>query len=303
MPRTFSSPHVVCRPAIVRDHADVTEFCKYIWDGDDYVPDVWMDWYNDPHGILAVAEYKGHAIGCSKVSLLARGQWWLEGFRVDPRHQGKKVGSHLHNYVVGWWLEHGDGILRLMTDAGNFAVHHVCEKTGFVKTNEVRGYTALPLAEPVEHFTPMTDSREAAAFALASESIQTTDGLIDFGWRLCKPDEHAIAKFSSETADYFHKFHWWKKKQGLVSFWENSDGETRIFHVGVVACGLDDMPAMLTDVRRLAAQEKFDTVFQIPFDVEPIISRLVEAGFEKRWKRSSAFVFERTHPGNNEPSS
>ena len=77
------------------DKADVLEFCKGIWDGEDYIDQVWDPWFRDPNGILAVAEYKGHAIGCSKVSRIAQGQWWLEGFRVDPQCQGMKVGSHL----------------------------------------------------------------------------------------------------------------------------------------------------------------------------------------------------------------
>jgi len=297
MNQTFSSPRVVCRPALARDHADVTEFCKGIWDGDDYVPEVWMEWFNDPDGLLAVAEYKGHAIGCSKISLLSKGQWWLEGFRVDPQHQGLKVGSHIHNYVVDWWLEHGDGTLRLMTDAGNLAVHHVSTRTGFIKTHEVCAYRATPIAEPTDNFSPVTDTPEAATFALESESIKTTDGLIDFGWRICKPDEQAIENHSNGKADFVHTFHWWKNKQGMFGARENIEEDRRTLIISVVACTLKDMPALLRDVRRLAAQEKFDSVFQIAFDLPQIISQLEAADFEKRWKRSNAFVFEREHPG------
>jgi GNAT superfamily N-acetyltransferase len=296
MTQTFSTPQVVCRPAIARDHVDVTEFCKGIWEGGDYVPDVWTHWYNDPNGILVTAEYKGHAIGCAKLSLIAKGQWWLEGFRVDPNKQGLKVGSKIHNYVVDWWLEHSDGAIRLMTDAGNLAVHHLCNRTGFIKTNEVCGYRATPIAEPTDNFSPITDAREAATFAMASESIKTTNGLIDFGWRICKPDEHAIENHSDHKADYFHTFYWWKDKQGLFSAWEDEDDEKRTLVIGVVACHLDDMPALLMDVRKLAAQKKFDSIFQIAFDIPQIVSQLEAAAFEKRWKRSNAFVFEREHP-------
>ena len=49
-----------------------------------------------PNGLLAVAEFNGHAIGCSKITLISEGQWWLEGFRVDPKYQGLKVGSRIH---------------------------------------------------------------------------------------------------------------------------------------------------------------------------------------------------------------
>jgi hypothetical protein len=57
------------------------------------------------------------------------------------------------------------------------------------------------------------------------------------------------------------------------------------------------LPALLTDIRRFAAERKFDSVFQIAFDLPQITTSLLEAGFEKRWKKSNAFVFEKHHPG------
>jgi GNAT superfamily N-acetyltransferase len=298
-----SSLQVVCRTALARDHADVTEFCRDIWDGDDYVPEVWDDWLNDPVGLLAVAEYNGHAIGCSKIMLISKGQWWLEGFRVDPKYQGRKVGWRIHNYVTDWWLEHGDGTLRLMTDAGNFAVHHVCLKTGYIKTHEVCGYKAMPIAESTDHFSLALDLREAGKFAHRSESIKSTDGLTDFGWRIAMPDEWVFAACSGDKAERPHTFYWWKDKQGLFSAWANEEEDLRTLVIGVVACNLNDMPALLMDARRLAAHEKFDLIFQIAFDLPQIISRLEAAGFEKKWKRSNAFVFEKKHPSRLESSS
>jgi GNAT superfamily N-acetyltransferase len=294
--KQLSSSQLLCRPAIERDRTDITEFCKGIWDGNDYVPDAWDQWFHDPEGILAVAEHNGHAIGCSKISLLASGQWWLEGFRVDPQFQGMKVGSHLHHYVTNWWLESGDGTLRLMTDARNYPVHHLCDKTGYVKAGEVCGYRAVSLKEPMHNFVQMSEPEDAADFAMVSESIQTTGGLTDLGWRICKPGEESLKNYSNANADYVHTFYWWKDRQGLFSAWEDENDEKRTLVLGVVACSLKDMPALLLDVRRFAAGRKFDDVFQIAFDIPQIISPLLAAGFEKHWKRSNAFVFEKTHP-------
>jgi hypothetical protein len=91
MAQLSSPPQVLCRPAIESDRADVLEFCRNIWDGEDYVPYVWDEWFRDPTGLLAVAEYDGHAIGCSKITQISTGQWWLEGFRVDPKYQGLRI--------------------------------------------------------------------------------------------------------------------------------------------------------------------------------------------------------------------
>ena len=76
---TFSSPVVVCRPALASDRADVFEFTKFIWEGRDYIRYVWDEWFHDPEGLLAVAEYGGQCVGLAKISLSAPGQWWFQG--------------------------------------------------------------------------------------------------------------------------------------------------------------------------------------------------------------------------------
>ena len=282
MTQTFFAPQVVCRPAIARDHADITEFCKGIWDGGDYVPDVWHHWYNDPHGILVTAEYQGHAIGCAKLSLLDTGQWWLEGIRVDPKHQGLKVGSKMHSYLTEWWVEHGDGALRLLTE--NPAMVHLCEKTGYTKIQELRGYRAKPIAEPTDNFSPAIDIVEATAFAITSESVQLTNQLIDFGWRIGTPNKNIFEKYSNAKANFVHAFYWWKDKQGLFSVWEDEEDDKRQLVLGVLACAMNDLSPMLMDIRRFAARKKFDRVFLLAFLNPQILSQLEQAGFSTSWE-------------------
>lgn len=296
MTQSSSSSQVLCRPAIENDYADIAEFCKGIWEGGDYVPDVWHHWLKDPNGVLATAEYEGHAIGCAKLTLISEGQWWLEGFRVDPNHQGLKVGTRLHNYVADWWQEHCDGIARLMTSSESVAVHHLCDKTGFIKTHEVCGYLASPLDEKTDNVSPASDATEMADFSSQTETLKLTDQCTDLGWRVCKLDEQVIDRYSSGKADFFHTFYWWREKQGMFSTWEDDEeGEKRRFGVGVIACDLDDISSLLMDIRRFAAHKKFDEVFHIIFDRPQFVPEMEAAGFEKHWEHD-AFVFEKRHP-------
>ena len=279
---TFSIPQVVCRPAIARDHADIAEFCKGIWEGGDYVPEVWTHWYNDPNGVLVTAEYNGHAIGCAKLSLIDEGQWWLEGVRVDPQRQGLKVGSRMHTYLTEWWAERCDGTVRLLTE--NPAMVHLCEKTGYTKTQELRGYRAKPIDEATTNFSPATDTHEAATFAIASESVKLTDNMIDFGWRIGTPNEHIFEKYSGYKADFVHTFYWWKDKQGLFSAWEDEEEDKRQLVLGVLACAANDLSAMLMDIRRFAARKRFDRVFLLAFLNPQLILQLEQAGFSTSWE-------------------
>jgi len=302
MNQTSLSGQVLCRRAKEGDQADVFAFCKGIWEGDDYVPYVWDDWIQDPSGLLAVAEFDGHAIGCSKITQISQGQWWLEGFRIDPKYQGLKIGAHLHNHVTHWWLENGDGNIRLMTDAGNFAVHHLCHKTGYTKVGEVCGYKATSLDEPSSNFLPVSDAEDAAAFAMLSESVKTTGGLVDLGWRICRPDQQIFESYTNQNPEYPHGFYWWRDHQGLFSAWEEEEDGKRTLFLGLVAATLSDLPELLMDIRKFAAGKKCGGIFQIAFDLPQITSQLLAAGFEKKWKRSNAFIFEKAHPKRHEPA-
>ena len=298
----FSSGQVICRPAIERDLEEIKEFCKTIWDGHDYVPDVIDDWLHDPKGIFAVAEYQGRAIACSKITWLAEGQWWLEGFRVDPNYQGLKVGSRIHHYVDQWWLEHGDGMLRLMTSSKNKSVHHLCEITGFTKLFGVRGYKTEPLDGRADMFTSAAftekDLAPVVAFARSSPSLAITNCVVDFGWRLADPTQNKALTFLFSTLSSFERnFFWWRNEKGLLIVWDDFDPDEDEYTmgIGVLACELEEMSALLTDVRYLAAEQRKTSVFWLAPVHEQVESALQQAGYSSDWD-NTAYVFEKKHP-------
>ena len=302
MNQTFPAGQVICRPALERDREEIREFCKTIWDGHDYVPSVIDDWLQDPQGIFAVAEYEGRAIACSKITLLADGQWWLEGFRVDPNYQGLKVGSLIHRYVDRWWLEQGDGILRLMTSSKNKSVHHLCESTGYTKLFEVRGYKAEPLDGSTDAFTSAASNAQdlppVVAFAQKSPSLGITNHIVDFGWRAVDPTpDGALTFLFADLTDFARNFFWWRKDKGLLIVWDDSDPEERKYTmgIGVIACELEDMSALLMDVRHLANEQGRTSVFWLAPVHEQVAVALKQAGFSSDWD-NTAYIFEKKHP-------
>jgi GNAT superfamily N-acetyltransferase len=302
MNQTFSARQGICRPVIERDLEDIQEFCKTIWDGHDYVPDVIEDWYQDPQGIFAVAEYEGRAIACSKITRLAEGQWWLEGFRVDPKYQGLKVGSQIHRFVDQWWLEHGDGLLRLMTSSKNKSVHHLCESTDFTKLFEVRGYKAEPLTGGADMFTSAASSDQdlpsVIEFARRSPSLAITNCVVDFGWRCVNPtDQGALSYLFADFSSIERNFFWWGKDKGLLIVWDDFDSDQKesTMGIGVLACELEDLAALLTDVPYLAAEQGKTSVFWLAPVHEQVQAALKQAGFSSDWNHT-AYVFEKRHP-------
>ncbi len=287
---TLSGPHVVCRPALPSDTEDVLDFTKSIWEGHDYIQYVWRDWLADPQGLLAAAIYGPHAVGIAKVTLLSPGQWWLEGFRVDPNHQGLKIGSHLHEYLDRWWLEHGDGTIRLMTSSSRVQVHHLAARTGYEKVGEVWAYRA-PAASQAEHaFTAVTTDEIPAAASFASQEIRWSHKLMDLGWRFAAPDQAALALLAEEG-----RLYWWREREGLAGFWEDEEADVRGLGISFAACGAASLSLLLADVTRLAKQGEYASALWLAPNDGQIQAAMEATGYKSEWDHA-AFLYEKHHP-------
>jgi GNAT superfamily N-acetyltransferase len=295
----FAQPRVVIRPTLPSDTPDVLAFCKQIWGGHDYVPLVWEDWLADPQGYMFTATYAGHAVGFTRLARLAPGQWWLEGFRVAPQHQDKKIGSRLHHYAVNWWLEHGEGVIRLWTNAKRVKVHHLCEQTGFVKTQERAFYTASPLlpGEGIgarEVFMPLTSPEIPAAtdFALAATSLPLTGGMLDIGWRMATPAESGFQQLLDWPDS---RVLWWRDRQGLIGIWENNEHDDLLPMLALAACKTEDLTVLLLDFRRYAAQNDYLRAGWNACLSPELEAVLISAGFARADEQVN-YQFERMHP-------
>lgn len=260
MDLNFTSPVVTIRPTLPADRQDVFDFCKYIWDGHDYIPYVFDEWLADPRGQLFSAVYSGHAVGLARIVNQAPGQWWLEGFRVDPRHQGLKIGSKLHRYMVAWWQEHGDGTVRLWTNVERVKVHHLCEQDGFIRTMERIPYNAPPLAptETIE-LTLLAESDLPAAveFALRPEHRPHERGMLDVWWQAATPNETSLRWLIEHSQA---RLYWWRGRMGLICTWE-AEEEGQVFSmIGLAAADEEEIPEMLNAVRSHPLQRGYDLI-------------------------------------------
>ena len=284
----FTSPRVVIRPALPRDEADVAEFTKFIWDGHDYVGEVFPHWLKDPQGQLFAAEYAGHCVGTAKVSLVAPGQWWLEGFRVDPKFQDMKIGSRLDAACNEWWDAHGEGVLRLLTNSKRVKVHHLSEARGFVRVGEVYAYAADPLSEPTDAFTPLqpNEADEADAFCRRAAPNQWTG----MGWKFAAPKPVSLRAAADEGLAW-----WWRGRAGILSAWEDDEDGAPRLTVGLEACAVTDRVELLADFRRLASARGMVIAGWMNVVNEETSRVLEQAGYACKWD-NSGYLYERFHP-------
>lgn len=78
------------------DYSDVFDICKDIWDGTDYLPELFHKWVDDKGLFLgAVDTDTNKVIGTDKYSVLYDGTGWLEGLRTHKDYRGKGIGKEL----------------------------------------------------------------------------------------------------------------------------------------------------------------------------------------------------------------
>ena len=71
------------------DYDDIKDISKDIWEGDDYLPQVFHDWVQDKGMFLgAVDKEKQKVVATGKLSILHDGTGWLEGLRVHKDYRG-----------------------------------------------------------------------------------------------------------------------------------------------------------------------------------------------------------------------
>lgn len=287
---------VVCRPALPRDTSDVMALTSQIWEGHDYVPHYWQTWLEDPNGLLAVAEYAGHVVGLGKLSQVGDHEWWMQGLRVDPEHQGKGIASHMHHYQLDYWERNYGGVLRLATSSARLPVHHLCERTGFVKVGEYLSYIAPALESNSGGFPPvkMEEVQAALDFVRRSEIFRLSPGLVALDWVWCEPvADHFVAAIQRGEA------HWWRageKNRGLtIAGIEEEDGDSKTLYIQLAGGELYTLPEMMVEFRGLAGSQGFNLVNWLAPNHEGVIDALTQAGFTRDWEHV-LYVYEKRLP-------
>ena len=275
-----SLARVVCRPALLKDTAGMLELTSHIWEGNDYLPQVWAEWLADPEGFLAVAEYGGRLAGIAMLEYQQPGEWYLAGLRVHPDFEGRGIAGKLHDYLLEIFQRgHMRGVIRLATYRPK--VKHLCDRTGFTMLCEFTIFSAPALPEPVDAFTPITRNQVADLLAIVELSpvFEWHARMYGHGWTWSSPQP----KYVEQAVEQGRAWLWRAGLGALVAGEDTDEHERPVPFVALLGCAQEHLPELLVDYRRLAAAQGYQEagwVASLHPDLQPY---LAGAGFERGW--------------------
>lgn len=183
---------LIIRPAQASDRGEVVAISAQIWDGDDYIPNVFDKWITTANNYFDVLTYDDKVIGVGKLTCFGAEEWWLEGLRIDPAYQGQGLARVIHHYKVNQARQVGTGVLRFSTSSENMAIHKLAIETGFSKVTEFY-FARLPSADKpsdglqmlsVEHLAQVQAwLANSTYFQQADRSFETT-----WKWQFVTPE-------------------------------------------------------------------------------------------------------------------
>ena len=291
---TRSDLHI--RMAHPADRAALESIAAQIWGGDDYLPRVLDDWFNDPYDGFYVATWHDQVIGVMKVTRFDEAEWWLEGLRVAPAFQGQGVSRILHHFAVHQVRQRGHGVVRFSTSSDNDAVIKLAAESGFVRVAEYQPYGADALAEPVAGLWPLgpSDLPRVHAWLETSSHFAQAQRSLEWDWSFYFLTETRLAE---------------RLAAGLVYGWPQAGNRAHLAGLVIVNpaveqnrwpedalkvayCDAGEMTAVARDVRRLAAALGRMRVRWIVFNHPARMAAVELGGYMLEWD-SEVWLYRR----------
>jgi GNAT superfamily N-acetyltransferase len=169
------------RPVRPADRERVLEIVADVWEGRDYIPQVFDEWVSDPGGSFQAGEQDGEVVAVQRLRPLAERIMYYGGLRVASSHRRRGLGRAMLRSAVEESRRLGFRVLRLATVAD--APRGLFESEGFRLALETKFWRA----QRREGGDPPSLLRPAQAPA-ALARLESSGALAAYGGLLADPD-------------------------------------------------------------------------------------------------------------------
>jgi len=177
-------PTAYVRSARPADKAAVLRFTEHTWDWGDYLAEVWDEWLVEARSQMLVATLDRRPVGVAHVVMVAPGEAWIEGMRVDPDFRQRGIASALTRRMLAAAVVMGARTIRFATAAANTPVHRMAARLGFRKLSALLALRA-DAAVGRSGLAPLAPADSNRVFARIGQSpvVAAMGRMASVGWR------------------------------------------------------------------------------------------------------------------------
>jgi len=183
------------------DKKEVLQISSQIWEGDDYVGNVFDEWVKADNGLFTGYWEDEKLIGFGRMRFLTATDVWLEALRKDPQLKIKGVGYKIAQYYMEQLKGRRIDSVRFSTYYNNTASIKLNEKLGFkkiltlsLKELEISSYQIKPINKVILN---NIDFENLNHYILDSSYLKGTNNFISKGWVVHQYAERLLKEFHS----------------------------------------------------------------------------------------------------------
>jgi hypothetical protein len=277
---------------ITPEHKEkVLQISKDIWEGDDYIPQIFDEWVADPYGEF-VGLFDGETlIAFGKMTYLTPTDVWLEGLRKDQKSEVKGIARYFTEHYLKILSQRKDlTSVRFATYFQNYGSIIPAERCGFqrvltcsLKNLEINSKGKIEISPNITHEISYKKFKD---YILTSSYLKKCKNLLSKGWVLYDTTEQLLAEF-------------YVKKQfgavvengiikGLILF--SDIYYTHTFWISFLSAASNFARHSLLLFAKKTAQDRNKSEIQFLVPEDKILSDWVEKNGFTSWERNNDFI-------------
>ena len=278
------------REIIYSDKNEVLKISSQIWDGDDYVENVFDEWIRDDDGLFTGYWEDEKLIGFGRMRFLTPTDIWLEALRKDPKTNVKGVGNKIAEYYMEQLKGKRINSIRFSTYFGNITSIKLNEKLGFKKilTLSLKELEiSKQLIKPINNLIKKDfDLKVLDQYIMNSSYLKKTNHFIGKGWVVHRHSHRLIKEFhaNKQFAVYSEN----GETKGAILFSEVEYNS--VFWISFIEAENEEIyQALMNIVTTRALKSNCKKIQLLVPDISEIMCFIDSSGF-KSWEQNNDFL-------------
>ena len=187
--------NITLRKGNLKDKSEISELCKNIWNGKDYLPVVWNDWINNSNSSYIIADLENEIVAVYHVYNF-NSEIWLESLRVKEQYRHQGIANYLIKDLITTVQSKQIDNIRLTTSIENtksislfknlnFNESHYCQYM-YIDYNDIEELYTLSDVKILNDYDEISS---------IFEHMDTTKKYIPIWWRWWSVNSYSIKEY------------------------------------------------------------------------------------------------------------